>query len=91
MQMYMQRIKDDGSNLYSQTLIIPRIPFFEKLALSQFQLFIEAQKMSQFFVCLDCKNTILVRLTEGKEKLYIYFTHVKDIYWFKEVEQDKCI
>ena len=41
-QMYMQCIKDDGSTSSYQTLIITRLPSFEKLALSQFQLYIEA-------------------------------------------------
>ena len=42
MQMYMQCIKDDGSNSFSQTLIILRLSRFEKLALSQFQLYTES-------------------------------------------------
>ena len=37
MLMYIQWIKDDGSNSSFQTFIIPRPPRFEKLALSQFK------------------------------------------------------
>ena len=49
--MYMQWSKDDGSTSLSRKLIIPRLPRFETLALSQFQLYIEAQTMTQCFVC----------------------------------------
>ena len=45
--MYMQWIKDDGSTSSSQTLIIPRLPCFEKLDFSQFQLYIETQTTTQ--------------------------------------------
>ena len=54
--MYIQWIKDNGSTSSHQTLIIPRLPRFEKLALSQFKLYIEAQKMTQCFVCSNWKN-----------------------------------
>ena len=69
-QMYMQCSKDDGSTSFSQTLIIPRLPHFEKLALSQFQLYIEAQKMISCFVLLNCKKTVLVRYDKGKETIF---------------------
>ena len=48
--MYMQWNKDNGYTSYPQTLIIPRLPRFEKLTLSQFQLYIEAKKTTQCFV-----------------------------------------
>ena len=85
MQMYMQWRKDDGSTSSSQTFIIPRLTHFEKLALSLFQLYIEAQTMTQCFVFHNCKKTILFWDAEGKEKVF-YLTHVKDPYWFAEVE-----
>ena len=56
MQMCMQWIKDNGSTSFSQTLIIPRLPRFEKLALSQFQLYIETETITQFLVCHTCKK-----------------------------------
>ena len=85
MQMYIQWIKDNGYTSSSQTLIIPLLPRFEKLDLSQFQLYIEAQTLTQCFVCHNYKRTILIRDAEGKET-FLYFTHVKDPYWFAEVE-----
>ena len=74
MQMYLQWRKYDCSNSFSQTLIIPRLPCFEKLALSQFQLYIEAQKMTQCFVCSNFKKIILLRYAEGKEKVFVFYT-----------------
>ena len=44
--MYIQWSKDSGSNSSSQTLIIPSLPCFDKLALSQFQVYIETKKMN---------------------------------------------
>ena len=60
MKVYMQWIKDDGFTSSSQKLIIPRLPCFEKLALSQFQLYIETETITQFLVCHTCKKTILI-------------------------------
>ena len=67
MHMYMQRSKDNCSTSSSQTLIIPRLTSFEKMALSQFQLYIEAQTMTQFFVFHNFKNNIFIRAAAGKE------------------------
>ena len=50
---------------------------FEKLDLSQFQLYIETQTMTQYFVCRNCKKTILVISDEGK---FIFFKHMLRIY-----------
>ena len=58
--MYMKWSKDNGSTSSSRTLIIPRLPCFEKLAFSQFHLYIESQKMTQCFLCRNCRNNILI-------------------------------
>ena len=47
--MYMQWSKDDGSTSPSQKLIIPCLPSFEKLDLSQFQLYIENSNNNSVF------------------------------------------
>ena len=48
--IYMQYNKDDISTSSSRKLIIPRLPPFDKLALSQFQLYTEAQTTTQCFM-----------------------------------------
>ena len=58
MQMYMIWRKYDGSTPSSRTLIIPRLSHFEKMDLSQFQLNIESQTMTQFFVCRNFKKLL---------------------------------
>ena len=67
--MYMQWRKDGGSTSSSRTLIITYLPRFEKLALTQFQLYIKAQTTTQCFVCCNCRKTIISRSDEGKEKV----------------------
>ena len=69
-QIYIQWSKDDGSTLSYWTLTIPSLPRFEKLDLSQFQLYIEAQTMTQCFLCRNCKKTILIRYAECKETFF---------------------
>ena len=49
-QINMQLSTDDGYNSSCRTFIIPRLPRFEKLALSQFKLYIETQTITQCFV-----------------------------------------
>ena len=84
MQIDMKWVKDNSSTSYLQKFIIPRLPCFEKLAFSQFQLYIEDQTIPHCFVCRNYKKSILIRSAEGKEKVF-NFTHVKDTYWFAKV------
>ena len=74
MPVYIQWIKDGGSTSSFRTLIIPRLPRFEKLYYSQFQLYIEAQITTECFVCRNFKKTILIRAAEGKEKVFVFYT-----------------
>ena len=60
MKIYMQWRKYDGYTSSYRTLIIPRLRRFEKLDLSQLQLYIEAQTMTQCFVWRNYKKNILV-------------------------------
>ena len=69
-QMYMQW--SDGSTSAFQNLIIPRLPCFEKLALSQLKLYIEIETMTQFSVCCNFKKTILIRSAEGNIFFVLY-------------------
>ena len=69
-QIYMKWIKDDGSTSSFQTLIIPRLPRFEKLALSQFKVYIETETMTYCFVCCNFQNTIIIRSAGVKERFF---------------------
>ena len=68
--MYMRCSKDDGSFSSSQTLIIKRLPHFEKLGLSQFKVYIETETMSYYFVWCNCQKNILIKSAEGKESFF---------------------
>ena len=84
MQMYMQWIKDDGYTSSSWILIIPRLTCFDKLGFSQLQLYNEAQKMSQCFVCRYFKNNILMRGAVRKKKFkYMLSIHIGLRKWKK--------
>ena len=61
-----------------RTLIIPRLPCFEKLALLQLHLYTAAETMTQCFVCRDFKNTIAISADAGEYNVFLYLTHVKD-------------
>ena len=66
MHMYMKWRKDDGYTSSFWSLIIPHMPPFEKLDLSQFQLYIEAQTTTQCFVCRNYNKTIIIWAADGK-------------------------
>ena len=51
-KIYMQWSKYDSSTSSFLTLIISRLPRFDKLNLSQFKLYIEAQTMTQFAIAI---------------------------------------
>ena len=60
MQIYMQWSKYDGSTSSFLTLIIPRLPRFDKLAFSIFKVYIETETMNHFFVCCNFQKTVLI-------------------------------
>ena len=62
--------KRNGYTSSFQKLIIPRLPRFEKLALSQCKVYIETETMTHCFVCCNYQNTILIRSAEGKERVF---------------------
>ena len=72
----MQWSKDDGYTPSFQTLIIPCLPRFEKLALLQFQVYIETETMTHFFVCCDFQKTILIRSSEGKKNCILHMLRI---------------
>ena len=73
-QMYMQWSKFEGSISSFQELIITRLPCFEKLTLSQLELYIETETMTQCFVFCNCQKTILIQSAEVKEKVFVFYT-----------------
>ena len=60
MQIYMQWSKDNGYTSSNQKLIIECLPHFEKLALSQFKVYIEVETMTHCYVCDNCQNSIFI-------------------------------
>ena len=67
MKMYIQWSKYDGYTSFFQKLIITRLPCFEKLALSQFKVYIKTETMTHRFVCCNFKKTIIIRSSKVKK------------------------
>ena len=74
MKMYLQWSKDDSSTSYSRKLIILRLPIFDKMVLSQFQLYIEAQTMTQCFVGRNLKFLFSFDLLKAKRIFFVSYT-----------------
>ena len=68
--MYMQCSKETSSTSSSWELIIPRLPCHEKLAFSQFQLYIEAQTMTQFLCDVIAKRQFSFELPKAKKRFF---------------------
>ena len=79
MQMYMQWSKDDGSTSSFQKLIIPRLPLFEELDLSQYKLYTETEKITQCFMCCNFQKAVIIRSAEGKES-FVCILHMLRIH-----------
>ena len=69
-QMYMQWSKYNGYTSSLRKIIIPRLPSFETLDLSQFKLYIQNETMAQCFLCFNFQNTILIWSAEGTETFF---------------------
>ena len=65
--------------------IIECLPHFDKLALSQFKIYIEVKTMTHCYVCDNFQKIIFIQSPKVKEVLF-YFIDVKDTYWFAKVE-----
>ena len=59
--------KDDFSTSSLQKFIIPRLPRFDKLDMSQFKLYIETETMTRCFASCNHQTTILIRSAEGEK------------------------
>ena len=73
MKIYMQWIKGNGYTSSDQKLIIECLPHFEKLALSQFKVYIEVEKMTQCYVCHNCKISIFIQSSNVKEGVFVFY------------------
>ena len=52
---------------WSSDKIIECLPHFEKMALSQFKVYIEVEKMTQCYVCNKCNTIIFIQYSNDKE------------------------
>ena len=75
-QIYIQWSSDNS---------IECLPHFEKMDLSLFKVYIEVEKMTQFYVCNNCNTSIFIQSYNDKKGFWS-FTDVKDPYWFAKVE-----
>ena len=62
MQIYRQGIKYNVSNSSNQKVLIECLPHFEKLALSQFTVYIEVETMTHFLGAIIVKRVFLFNL-----------------------------
>ena len=67
MQIYMQWGSDNRYISSNQKLIIECLPHFEKLDLSQFKVYIEAETMTHCWVCDNCQMSIFIQYSNVKE------------------------
>ena len=49
------------------------LPHFEKMALSQFKVYIEAVKMTQCIVCNNCNMCIFIKYSNVKEVFFVFY------------------
>ena len=75
-QIYMQWSSDNS---------IECLPHFDKMALSQFKVYIEVEKMINVMCAITVKLVFTFNILMLK-KGFFYFTDVKNPYWFEKVE-----
>ena len=66
----MQWVSDNNYTSSDQKLIIECLPHFEKLALSQFKVYIEVEKITHCFVCDNCQMSIFIQSNNVKEGFF---------------------
>ena len=49
------------------------LPHFEKMDLSQFKVYIEVEKMTQCYVCNNCKMSIFIQSYSVKEGFFVFY------------------
>ena len=63
-QIYIQWSSDNS---------IECLPHFEKMALSQFKVYIEVEKITQFYVCDNCNMSIFIQFSNDKEGGFVFY------------------
>ena len=63
-QIYMQWRSDNS---------IECLPHFEKMALSQFKVYIEVEKVTQCYVCDNCNMSIFIQSYNVKEGFFVFY------------------
>ena len=69
----MQWRIDNSYTSFNQKLIIECLPHFEKLALSQFKVYIEFEKITHCYVCDHCQKSIFIRSAKFKEGGFAFY------------------
>ena len=72
MKIYMQWSKYNGYTSSNQKLIIKCLEHFEKLALSQFKVYIEVETMTHCYVCDNCLKSIFIRSANVKKVFFVF-------------------
>ena len=63
-QIYLQWSSDNR---------IECLPHFEKMALSHFKVYIEVEKMTQYYVCDNCKMSIFIQPSNVKKGGFVFY------------------
>ena len=64
MQIYMKWNSDNS---------IECLPNFEKLALSQFKVYFEVEKMTHCYVCDNCQMIIFIQSANVREGIFVFY------------------
>ena len=70
MKIYTQWSKDVGYTSSDQKSIIECLTHFEKMALSQFKVYIEVETMTHCYVCNNCQMSIFIQSANVKEGFF---------------------
>ena len=63
-QIYIQWSSDNS---------IECLPYFEKMALSEFKVYIEVEKMTRCYVCDNCNMIIFIQPSNDKEGVFVFY------------------
>ena len=70
MKKYMQWSKDNCYTSSNQKLIIECLPYFDKLVLLQFKVYIEVETTTHCYVRDNCQKSVFIRSANVKEGVF---------------------